>query len=110
MLDLGKLREREKALLQKMAKARSDYDRHQARVKKATREDDTHRKVVLGAIVLAAVRAGDLETDYFGRLIEKHATERDRKAFDGGPFAVWENANPERADSDLGEQENGQSD
>lgn len=107
MLDLGKLRERERGLLQKKAKVESDLARLRTREKEAARRDDTRRKIVLGGVVLAAVEAGDLETDYFGRLIRRHVAERDKKLFDGGPFEVEENANPR--DSGIGSGENEQS-
>lgn len=90
MLDLGKLREREKGLLQKKAKLESDLARLQTQRKDAARRDDTRRKIVLGGVVLAAIEAGDVATDFFGRLIRDHAAERDKKLFEGSPFAVSE--------------------
>lgn len=106
MLDLGKLRERERGLLQKKARVESDLARLRTREKEAARKDDTRRKIVLGGVVLAAVEAGDLETDYFGRLIRRHVAERDKKLFEGSPFAVTENENPGATDSGIGSGEN----
>lgn len=109
MLDLGKLREREKRLLQRKAKLESDIARNKAAEKMAARRDDTRRKIVLGGVVIAAIEAGDLETDYFGRLIRRHVAERDKKLFDGGPFAVsgtTESTGADAPDSDLGSGEN----
>lgn len=88
MLDLGKLKERERGLLQKKAKLESDLARLQTQRKDAARRDDTRRKIVLGGVVLAAVEAGDVETDFFGRLIRDHAAEKDKKLFEGTAFAV----------------------
>ncbi|MCT8989644.1 hypothetical protein NYR54_04950 [Chelativorans sp. SCAU2101] len=92
MLDLGKLRARERSLLQRKAKLETDLARLRAREKAAARKDDTRRKIVLGAVVLAAVEAGDVPADSVRRLVRKHAAERDKKLFVGTPFAVADGA------------------
>ncbi len=90
MLDLGKLRAREKGLLQRKAKLESDLARLRAREKDAARRDDTRRKIVLGGVGLAAVEAGDVPGHFVARLVRDHVADRDRKLFDGTAFAVAE--------------------
>ncbi|WP_292702910.1 hypothetical protein [Mesorhizobium sp.] len=88
MLDLSKIRERERGLLQKKAKLEADLARLRTREKDAHRRDETRRKIVLGGVVLAAVEAGDIRTDFVAGLVRQHVAERDRKLFTGTAFAV----------------------
>lgn len=91
MLDLSKVREKtveEKRLLQRKAKLEARIARLQKKEQEQARKDDTHRKVVLGAILLAGMRAGAIPADTVRKLIAKFASEKDKKAFDGSPLAV----------------------
>lgn len=90
MLDLKKLREKERGLLQRKAKLESDLARLRTREKEAARRDDTRRKIVLGGVVLAAVEAGDVPDHFVAKLVRTHVAERDKKLFVGGPFEVAE--------------------
>ncbi|TPL45331.1 conjugal transfer protein TraD [Mesorhizobium sp. B2-4-6] len=94
MLDFGKIRERERGLLQKKAKLDSDLARLRAKEKDAQRRDDTRKKIVLGGVVLAAVEAGDVAANFVAGLVRAHVAERDKKLFVGTALAV-----PEAADS-----------
>lgn len=88
MLDIGKLREREKGLLQRKAKLESDLARLRAQERNAARRDDTRRKIVLGGALLAAMDSGAVPTETGRRLVGKFVAERDQKLFDGSPLAV----------------------
>lgn len=92
MLNLGKLRAKEQGLLQRKAKLEAELARLRAKEKATARKDDTRRKIVFGAVVLAAVEAGDMSAHYVRRLVRKHAAERDKKLFVGTPFAVADGA------------------
>ena len=88
MLDLAKLREREKGLLQRKAKLESDLARLRAQEKNATRKGDTRRKIVLGGALLAAMESGAIQEEVGRKLVSRFVAERDRKLFDGSPLAV----------------------
>ncbi|MBN9244291.1 MAG: hypothetical protein J0I98_16010 [Mesorhizobium sp.] len=87
MLDFGKIREKEKGLLQRKAKLEADLARLRTQGKKAARRDDTRRKIVLGGVILAAIEADDIRTDFVAGLVRTHITERDKKLFAGSAFA-----------------------
>lgn len=88
MLDLGKIRERERGLLQRKAKLESDLARLKAQEKKAARKDETRRKIVLGGALLAAIDAGAIPTEIGRKLVGKFVATRDRKMFEGSSLAV----------------------
>jgi hypothetical protein len=90
MLDFEKVRGKEKTLLQKLEKAKSDYARHKMKEREAARRDDTRRKIVLGGMVLAGIEAGDVTADFVAGLVRAHVAERDKRLFVGTPFAVSE--------------------
>ncbi|WP_252910440.1 hypothetical protein [Aliihoeflea aestuarii] len=90
MLDMEKIREREKRLLQQKAKVESDLARAQKKLKDAARREDTRRKIVLGGALLAAIDRGTISTDAARSLVTNFVAARDRKLFEGGPFAVAE--------------------
>lgn len=87
MIDMVKLRAKEKALLQRKAKLESDLARLRSREKDAARKDDTRRKIVLGGSLLAAVEAGDVPAQFVLRLVRTHVAERDKRLFAGTEFA-----------------------
>lgn len=91
MLDMEKIREREKRLLQQKAKVESDLARAQKKLKDAARREDTRRKIVLGGALLAAVEKGMISTDAARSLVKNFVIDRDRKLFEGGPFAAVKN-------------------
>ena len=103
MLDLAKLREREKGLLQRKAKLESDLARLRAREKQAARKDDTRRKIVLGGALLAAMDSGAIAQEVGRKLVVRFVADRDQKLFDGSPLAVSaagaESAPPEAPDT-----------
>lgn len=88
MLDLAKLREREKGLLQRKAKLESDLARLRAQEKNAARKDDTRRKIVLGGALLAAMETGAIQEEVGRKLVGRFVAERDQKLFNGSPLAV----------------------
>jgi hypothetical protein len=102
MLDFGKVRAKEKGLLQRKAKLEADLARLRNREKEAARRDDTRKKIVLGGVVLAAVEAGDIRADFVAGLVRQHVAERDKKLFAGTAFAVPEAADFGAAESDSG--------
>ncbi|MBN9074581.1 MAG: hypothetical protein J0H34_23840 [Rhizobiales bacterium] len=103
MLDFGKIREKEKGLLQRKAKLEADLARLRTQEKKAARRDDTRRKIVLGGVVLAAVEAGNVAPDFVAGLVRAHVAERDKKLFVGTAFAVPEATDSGAAESDMRE-------
>ncbi|WP_143748935.1 hypothetical protein [Mesorhizobium sophorae] len=92
MLDLSKIREREKGLLQRKAKLESDLVRLKAQEKKAARKDDTRRKIVIGGALFAAIDAGVIPNEIGRKLVGKFVAERDKKMFDGSPLAADQEA------------------
>lgn len=88
MLDLGKLREKERGLLQRKAKLESDLARLRAKEKQAARRDDTRRKIVLGGALLAAMDSGAMPSEIGRKLVARFVADRDRKLFDGTPLAM----------------------
>lgn len=88
MLDLTKIREKEKGLLQRKAKLESDLARLRAQERNAARKDDTRRKIVLGGALLAAMDSGSLSSEIGRMLVERFVARRDRKLFDGSPLAA----------------------
>lgn len=90
MLDLEKIREREKRLLQQKAKLEGDLARAQKKLRDAARREDTRKKIVLGGALLAAVEKGTISVDATRSLVKNFVIDRDKKLFDGGPFAVTE--------------------
>lgn len=106
MLDFEKVRAdakaKEQRLLQRKAKIEADLNRLRARGKKDARRDDTRKKIVLGAVVLAAVEAGDVRADFVAGLVRAHVAERDKRLFVGTAFAVPEATDPAGPDSESG--------
>ena len=88
MLDLAKLREKERGLLQRKAKLESDLARLRAQEKNAARKDDTRRKIVLGGALLAAMDSGAFQEEVGRKLVGRFVADRDKKLFDGTPLAV----------------------
>ncbi|MBZ9705344.1 hypothetical protein LB543_01195 [Mesorhizobium sp. ESP7-2] len=107
MLDLSKIRERERGLLQRKAKLESDIARLQTQKKNAARKDDTRRKIVLGGALLAAIDAGAIPNEIGRKLVGKFVAERDKKMFDGSPLTAAttgsESTAPEAPDRDTRE-------
>lgn len=88
MVQLSKIRERELGLLQRKAKLESDLARLRSKEKEASRRDDTRRKIVLGAALLAAMDSGIISGDVGRKLVGRFVAERDLKLFEGSPLAV----------------------
>ncbi|WP_199194731.1 hypothetical protein [Phyllobacterium phragmitis] len=107
MLDLGKLRARERGLLQRKAKLESDLAKLRAREKNAARRDDTRRKIVLGGALLAAMESGAAPSGIGRMLVARFVTDRDKKLFEGSPLAVTgastESVPPDAPDTDARE-------
>jgi hypothetical protein len=107
MLDLTKIREKERGLLQRKAKLESDLARLRAQEKNAARRDDTRRKIVLGGALLAAMDSGALSSEIGRKLVDRFVADRDRKLFDGSSLAASaegaESAPPEAPDDDSRE-------
>lgn len=107
MIQLSKIREREKGLLQRKAKLESDLARLRDQEKKAARKDDTRRKIVLGGALLAAMESGVISHEVGRKLVSRHVAERDLKLFEGSPLAAVvtgsESTAAEAPDSDTRE-------
>lgn len=107
MIQLSKIRERERGLLQRKAKLESDLARLRDQEKKAARKDDTRRKIVLGGALLKAMESGTISGDVGRKLVARFVAERDLKLFEGSPLAVdstgAESAAPEAPDSGFQE-------
>lgn len=107
MIDLAKIREKERGLLQRKAKLESDLARLRAQEKNAARKDDTRRKIVLGGALLAAMESGALSSEIGRKLVSRFVADRDRKLFDGSPLAASaagaESVPPEAPDGDSRE-------
>lgn len=99
MLDLGKIREKERKLLQEKEKAEANLKRTQAQLKEAERKADSRKKIVLGGVILAAVQAGGLPAHFVARLVKDHASDRDKTLFVGTAFEVSESAGAEVPDA-----------
>lgn len=80
VLDLEKVKARERRLLQRKAKLESDLARLQKRAREAERRADSRRKIVLGSVVLKAVREGTLSEFSVREIIDSYASERDKAA------------------------------
>lgn len=89
-LDLSKAKIQERKLLQKKAKLDSDLARLQRKTNEARRRADSHRKIVLGVVTIAAIRDGGIPEPLIRRMIEMHASDRDRKVFENFDFATGE--------------------
>jgi hypothetical protein len=85
-LDLGKLKSRERDLLQKKAKLESDLARLQKTQKDAARKADSRQKIILGGVLIAAVRDGGIPESLVRRLVQTHASDRDKKVFEDFVF------------------------
>lgn len=107
MIDISKIREKERGLLQRKAKLESDLARLRAQEKSAARRDDTRRKIVLGGALLAAMDSGAVPTETGRKLVSRFVADRDRKLFDGSPLAASatgvESVPPEAPDGDVRE-------
>ncbi|WP_199227170.1 hypothetical protein [Aminobacter sp. AP02] len=88
MVELSKIMEKERGLLQRKAKLEADIARLRTKEKDVARRDDTRRKIVLGGMILAAVAAGDVPADFVKRLVRIHVADRDKKLFVASPFEV----------------------
>ncbi len=97
MMDLKNLVSDELKLKQKIAKLQADLARKEAKKKFAVRQLDSRRKIILGGVLIAAVRAGGIPENAVRKLIIGFASDRDKAAFDDFVFDV-----PVRAASDVG--------
>lgn len=88
MVNLSKIREQERGLLQRKAKLESDLARLRKKEKDAARRDDTRRKIVLGGALLKAVDEGVLSSEIGRKLVGRFVAERDQKLFDGSALAA----------------------
>ncbi|TPM33553.1 hypothetical protein FJ955_02045 [Mesorhizobium sp. B2-2-2] len=75
-----------KALMQRKAKLESDIARAKRKESDAARKADSRRKIVLGGVLIAAIRDGGIPESLVRRLVETHASDRDKQIFDGFAF------------------------
>jgi len=90
-----------KSLLQKKAKIENDIARAKRAAKDAARRADSRRKIILGGVLIAAVREGAFSGNAVRGLVSKFASDRDKAAFEdfefetaGAVSAVPETASP----------------
>lgn len=107
MIDISKIREKERGLLQRKAKLESDLARLRAQEKNAARKDDTRRKIVLGGALLAAMDVNAIPVEIGRKLVGRFVADRDQKLFDRSPLAASaggaESAPPDAPDGDSRE-------
>lgn len=77
-------------LLQKKEQLAARIQKQQAIQKEKDRKTDTRQKIVIGGMVKKAMKCGELPETWLRDLIEKHATEKDKKLFDAWlPGGDW---------------------
>jgi hypothetical protein len=107
VVNLSKIRERERGLLQRKAKLESDLARLRHQEKQAARRDDTRRKIVLGGALLKALDSGAIAEEVGRKLVGRFVGDRDKKLFEGSPLAAVvtgsESTAPEASDSEMRE-------
>jgi hypothetical protein len=79
-----------KSLLQKKAKIESDIARVKRATKDAARRADSRRKIVLGGVLIAAVREGKISETSVRALIDRFAADRDKAIFENWKFEAAE--------------------
>jgi hypothetical protein len=93
-------------LLQKKAKLEGEIARARKAEKAAERKADSRRKIILGSVVLAAMREGALSENGIRGLVNRFASDRDKEIFNGWVFETRESvpASAETAAPDSGNQ------
>jgi hypothetical protein len=81
MVELRELQQRRADLEQRLARA-------ETALRAARRADDARRKIVLGGAIIAAIKSGAIDASAVRQLLAKHASERDRRLFDGSSLAT----------------------
>jgi hypothetical protein len=79
-----------KSLLQKKAKIESDIARAKKQEKDAKRRAETRSKIILGGVLIAAVREGAFSENAVRGLVSKFASDRDKAAFEDFEFESGE--------------------
>jgi hypothetical protein len=87
-----------KVLMQRKARLESEIARERSKQKEAARKADSKRKIVLGGVLIAAVRDGGIPEHLVRRLIEAHASVRDKAIFENFTFEV---TGPETATTEF---------
>lgn len=91
-----------KVLMQKLEQKKAKLEGEIARAKKkeseAARKADSRRKIVLGGVVIAAIRDGGIPESLVRRLVATHASDRDKAVFEN---FVFETAAAEPAASEA---------
>ena len=88
-----------KALMQRKVRLESQIAREKKKESDMRRREDSRRKIVLGSVVLAAVRKGGIQEESVRRLIDRFASDRDKTVFENFQFEV---AGAEPAASESG--------
>jgi hypothetical protein len=91
-------------LMQRKAKLESEIARAKKAEKAAERKADSRRKIILGSVVLAAMREGALSENGVRGLVGRFASERDKPVFENWTFETPATAStvPETPSSDSG--------
>lgn len=77
-----------KVLMQRKARLESEIARAKKKESEARRREDSRRKIVLGGVVIAAIRDGGIPESLIRRLVQTHASDRDKAVLDGFAFEV----------------------
>lgn len=85
-IDLTKVKTRERKLLARKEAIESDLKRAQRERKDAERRLDSKRKIVLGGVVLKAVREGLIPEASIRKMIDRLASDRDKNALEDLDF------------------------
>ena len=79
--------ERAKALKEKAKEMERKAIRLEIQAREKSNKADTHRKVILGSLVMAAIRSGRLVQDFWTTILEPGISLRDAKRI--GPWESW---------------------
>lgn len=80
MMDLKSLVSDEQKLKQRIARLQANLARKEVKKKEAVRQLDSRRKIILGGVLIAAVRAGGISENSVRKLVAEFASDQDRKA------------------------------